>query len=282
MRVGYLGPEGTFSHEAVLASPAAARAEHVPLGTNHDVVLAVQDGRVDRAVAPVENLLEGAVNAVLDALALAAPDVVLTGELVLPVRHCLVAGSILEPAAVEAVLSHPQPLAQCAGWLRAHAPRARAVPASSTAEAAQTVVSQGEPWAAIAPRGAADRYGAVVLAEDIADEPGNATRFVWLARREATGPFPGAGPGAAEKTSLLFHGAGDGSPGWLVRCLSEFAFRGVNLTRIESPPSRQRLGLYAFHVDLDGAVGHAPVDDAVRALHAHCEEVRVLGSYPAA
>ncbi|CAA9515838.1 MAG: Prephenate dehydratase [uncultured Solirubrobacteraceae bacterium] len=282
MRVGYLGPEGTFSHEAVLASPAAARAEHVPLGTNHDVVLAVQDGRVDRAVAPMENLVEGAVNAVLDALALAAPDVVLTGELVLPVRHCLVAGSPLEPAAVEAVLSHPQPLAQCAGWLRAHAPRARAVPASSTAEAARAVVSQGEPWAAIAPRGAADRYGAVVLAEDIADEPGNATRFVWLARREAAGAFPAAGPGAAEKTSVLFHGAGDGSPGWLVRCLSEFAFRGVNLTRIESRPSRQRLGHYAFHVDLDGAVGHAPVDDAVRALRAHCEEVRVLGSYPAA
>jgi prephenate dehydratase len=282
MRVGYLGPEGTFSHEAVLASPAVADAEHVPLGTNHDVVLAVQDGRVDRAVAPVENLVEGAVNAVLDALALAAPDVVLTGELVLPVRHCLVARSALEPGAVEAVLSHPQPLAQCAGWLRAHAPRARTVPASSTAEAARTVLAQDEPWAAIAPRGAADRYGAMVLAEDIADEPGNATRFVWLARQEAAGAFPAAGPGAATKTSVLFHGAGDGSPGWLVRCLSEFAFRGVNLTRIESRPSRQRLGHYAFHVDLDGAIGQPPVDDAVRALHAHCEEVRVLGSYPAA
>jgi prephenate dehydratase len=282
MRIGYLGPEGTFSHEAVLASPAAAGAEHVPLGTNHDVVLAVQDGRVDRAVAPVENLVEGAVNAVLDALAFAAPDVVLTGELVLPVRHCLLAAGPLELDAVEAVLSHPQPLAQCAGWLRAHAPRARTVPASSTAEGVRTVLAQGEPWAAIAPRGAAGRYGAAVLAEDIADEPGNATRFVWLARQEAAGAFPAAGPGAPTKTSVLFHGAGDGSPGWLVRCLSEFAFRGVNLTRIESRPSRQRLGHYAFHVDLDGAVGQAPVDDAVRALHAHCEEVRVLGSYPAA
>ncbi len=282
MRIGYLGPEGTFSHEAVLASPAAGGAEHVPLGTNHDVVLAVQERRVDRAVVPVENLLEGAVNAVLDALALAAPDVVLTGELVLPVRHCLVAGTPLALEQVEAVVSHPQPLAQCAGWLRAHAPQARPVPASSTAEAARAVLAQDEPWAAIAPRGAADRYGARVLAEDIADEPGNATRFVWLARREAAGPFPAAAEGAPTKTSVLFHGAGDGAPGWLVRCLSEFAFRGVNLTRIETRPSRQRLAHFAYHVDLEGAVGHPPVDDAVRALHAHCEEVRVLGSYPAA
>jgi prephenate dehydratase len=254
----------------------------VPLGTNHDVVLAVQDGRVDRAVAPVENLLEGAVNAVLDALAFAAPDVVLTGELVLPVRHCLLAGAQLPPAALQVVVSHPQPLAQCAGWLREHLPQARTLPASSSAEAVRTVLAQDEPWAAIGPRGAAERYGAVVLAQDIADEPGNATRFVWLARREAGEPFPAAAGGAPTKTSLLFHGAGDGAPGWLVRCLSEFAFRGVNLTRIESRPSRQRLGHYAFHVDLDGAIGQAPVDDAVRALHAHCEEVRVLGSYPAA
>jgi prephenate dehydratase len=230
----------------------------------------------------VENLLEGAVNAVLDALALAAPDVVLTGELVLPVRHCLLAGSRLEPGAVQAVVSHPQPLAQCAGWLREHTPRARTLPASSTAEAARAVLAQDEPWAAIAPRGAAERYGAVVLAEDIADEPGNATRFVWLARREAAGPFPAAQDGTPTKTSVLFHGAGDGAPGWLVRCLSEFAFRGVNLTRIESRPSRLRLGHYAFHVDLDGAVGDPPVDGAVDGLRAHCEEVRVLGSYPAA
>ncbi len=282
MRVGYLGPEGTFSHEALLASPAAAGAEHVPLATNHDVVMAVQDGRVDRALVPVENLLEGAVNAVLDALALSAPDVVLTGEYVLPVRHCLLAASPVEADALEVVVSHPQPLAQCAGWLRAHAPRARTQAVSSTAEAARAVLAQGEPWAAIAPRGAAERYGAIVLAEDIADEPGNATRFVWLARRETPGPFPPAGDGAPTKTSVLFHGAGDGAPGWLVRCLSEFAFRGVNLTRIESRPSRQRMGHYAFHVDFDGAVGQPPVDDAVGALRAHCEEVRVLGSYPAA
>jgi prephenate dehydratase len=173
------------------------------------------------------------------------------------------------------VLSHPQGLAQCAGALRRLAPGARPVAVASTAGAVERAVR--EPGVgAIGTRTAAERYGAAVLAADIEDQPDNATRFVWLA------PAGTAPAGTPTKSSLVFHGAGDASPGWLVRCLSEFAFRGVNLTRIESRPLRSVLGHYLFHLDLDGAPGQPAVDDAVEALRAHCEEVRVLGAYEAA
>jgi prephenate dehydratase len=112
------------------------------------------------------------------------------------------------------------------------------------------------------------------------DDPDNATRFVWLARE---GARPARAPGErAWRTSLVFAGAGDSQPGWLVRCLSEFASRGVNLTKIESRPRRGRLGHYRFWADVDGSAADAPVAQAIERLHEHCEEVRVLGSYPAA
>ena len=151
--------------------------------------------------------------------------------------------------------------------------------ASSTAEATRVVVDEAAPWAAIGTLRAAQLYGATVLAESIEDEPGNATRFVWLARRDAA-RIPA--DGTASKTSLVFWGAGDDSPGWLVRCLSEFAFRGVNLTKIESRPLRMRLGHYRFFVDCSGAAGDGDVGEAVDGLRKHCEHVRILGSYPAA
>jgi prephenate dehydratase len=152
-------------------------------------------------------------------------------------------------------------------------------PTASTAEAAQIVVGQAAPWAALGTLRAAELYGATVLAEAIEDEPGNATRFVWLAR-QAAAPTPAAG--APAKTSLSFWGTGDDSPGWLVRCLSEFAFRGVNLTKIESRPLRARLGHYRFFVDCQGAAADGPVAEAVAGLRTHCEQVRILGTYPAA
>lgn len=275
MRVGYLGPEGTVSHEALLGAASAAGTQPVALDTIHDVVLAVQDGRVERALAPMENSLEGGVNATVDALAFAAPDVTIVGELVHPVHYCLLATPGAERSAVHTVLSHPQPLAQCAASLRRLLPAARAVPVASTALAVQRAA--GEPGtAAIGTRAAAARYGAAVLASAIEDQADNATRFVWLA------PAGTPPDGPPTKSSILFHGAGDDSPGWLVRCLSEFAFRGVNLSRIESRPLRSVLGHYLFHLDLDGAPGRGPVDEAIAALRTHCEEVRILGAYEAA
>ncbi len=275
MRVGYLGPEGTVSHEALLAAVPSVAPEAVGLDAIHDVVLAVQDGRVERGLVPVENSLEGGINATVDALAFSAADVVIVGELVHAVHHCLVAAPGSGLASLHTVLSHPQGLAQCAGSLRRLLPDARVAPVASTAVAVRRA-AQEPGTAAIGTRTAAARYGAELLAEDIEDQPDNATRFVWLAR---AGTPPDGEP---TKCSVLFHGAGDDSPGWLVRCLSEFAFRGVNLTRIESRPLRSVLGHYLFHLDLEGAPGQAPVDDAIAALRSHCEEVRVLGAYEAA
>jgi prephenate dehydratase len=242
--------------------------------------MAVDRGAVDRALVPVENSLEGGVTATLDALAWDARETVILGETVLAIRNCLIAREPIALDAIEAVISHPQPLAQCARFLRAELPDAAVRAAASTADAVRTVAQSSEPWAALGPHGAAERYGCRVLREEIDDEPGNTTRFVWLGRAGGA-PLQHDGAGAW-KTSVVFAGAGDAQPGWLVRCLSEFAFRGVNLTKIESRPRRGRLGHYLFHVDMEGRVDEPSVADAVGALDAHCEEVRLLGTYPAA
>ena len=274
MRVGYLGPEGTFTEQAA----QQVEGELVPFATVHDVVEAVAEGSVERGVVPIENSLEGAVNATLDALAVDFPAVAIVGESVLAVHQALIARVPMELSDVVAVASHPQGLAQCARFLRAQLPGARLVAATSTAEAVRSAVASDEAVAAIAPARAADLHGGTVLRERVEDDPDNATRFVVLARGanpvgEGAGPF---------KTSVLFAGAGDSSPGWLVRCLSEFAFRGVNLTKIESRPRRRQLGHYLFLVDLEGAAHDAPSAEAIEGLRKHCEEVRVLGTYEAA
>ena len=282
MRLGYLGPAGTFSEEAMRAATVDrdGPAELVPFPSIHETVMAVQAGAVDRALVPIENSLEGGVNATLDALAFEAREVAIVGETVLAIRNCLIAREAVPLAAIEVVVSHPQPLGQCARFLRAELPGASLRATTSTADAVREVASSEAPWAALGPRSAAALYGCRVLRDGIDDEPDNATRFVWLAR---TGTPPAAVAGAsAWKTSVVFAGAGDRAPGWLVRCLSEFAFRGVNLTRIESRPRKGRLGHYLFHVDMDGRAEDPAIGDAIDALGGHCEEVRLLGSYPAA
>jgi prephenate dehydratase len=177
------------------------------------------------------------------------------------------------------VVSHPQPLGQCRRFLAEALPGRRAVAATSTAEAVHVVAEGSEPWAAIGPKAAAALHGCVVLHEGIEDEHGNETRFWWVSRSQDA--FAGDRAPAA-KTSIVFHGSGDTSPGWLVRCLSELAFRGLNLTRIESRPLKRRLGHYLFLVDLEGRAEDPAVAGAVEALRGQCEHVRVLGSYAAA
>jgi prephenate dehydratase len=282
MRLGFLGPAGTFSEEAVRAATAGDgdAGELVPFPSIHETVMAVQGGTIDRALVPIENSLEGGVSATLDALALEAREVEIVGETVLAIRNCLIARDDLPLPLIEVVVSHPQPLGQCARFLRTDVPNATVRATTSTADAVREVAASHAPWAALGPRSAAALYGCRVLRDGIDDEPDNATRFVWLAR---AGTLPVAAPDAAAwKTSVVFAGAGDQSPGWLVRCLSEFAFRGVNLTRIESRPRKGRLGHYLFHVDMEGRSGEPSVADAITALGGHCEEVRLLGSYPAA
>jgi len=276
LRFAYLGPAGTFSEEAARSGPDAADAELVAMRGVRETVIAVADGSVDRAVVPIENSLEGPIGVTLDTLA-EEHDVTIVGELVLAVSPCLIAREPIELAAIERVVSHPQPLAQCARFLRDHVPAAELVAVASTAEAVRVVAAETAPWAALGTRRAAELYGATVLVDGTEDEPGNETRFVWLAPASVA-----PDPSAATKTSLVIWGPGDASPGWLVRCLSEFAFRGVNLTKIESRPMRARLGHYRFFVDCEGDARRSPVADAVAGLRAHCERVKVLGSYPAA
>jgi prephenate dehydratase len=289
MHVGYFGPEGTFTHEALVEAVggedgvAAAELELVPLPTIYDTVMAVHTGAVERALVPIENSLEGSVNATLDALAMETEDVAIVGEVVHPIRHCLIARTELELDEIEAVVSHPQATAQSARFIRTRLPKARVLAGSSTADAVRLVAEHDGPWAAVANRLAAERYGCRVLRAGIEDVADNETRFVWLARVGTPAgapwsPDPEVGPW---KTAIVFWGVGSDAPGWLVACLSEFASRDVNLTRIESRPRKQGLGRYMFFLDIEGRDTEPHVVAALDGMREHVEVARVLGSFPA-
>jgi prephenate dehydratase len=206
------------------------------------------------------------------------------GEALLRVRHSLIGVADGALAEIETVLTHPQVPGQCARFLRAELPRARLVPASSTAEAVRVVIADARAaQAAIGTRLAAEIYGGVVLREGIEDRDDNETRFVWLARSGEREPPPLADDAQGEwKTSVVFWGPGAEHAGWLVRCLDEFSQRRINLTKIESRPRRRQLGSYMFFADLAGRAEDEPVADALAGLAKLCEQVRVLGSYRSA
>jgi prephenate dehydratase len=234
---------------------------------------------------PIENSLEGSVNATLDALAIETEDVRILGEVVHPIRHCLIARTELELDEIETVVSHPQASAQCARFIRNRLPRAQVMAGGSTAEAVRLIAASDEPWAALGTRVAAERYGCHVLRAGVEDVPDNETRFVYLGPEGA----PPGGPGAESveplgpfKTAIVFWGVGSEAPGWLVACLSEFAGRGVNLTRIESRPRKQGLGRYMFFLDAEGRDTEPHIGAALDGLRSHVEVLRVLGSFPAA
>jgi prephenate dehydratase len=276
VRVGFLGPSGTFAEEALRSSAPAGVEEEVPYPSVWDTVMAVQERSVDQGVVPIENSLEGSVTTTLDALAGEASGVRIVAEVVRPISHCLVARDGVALDDVTRVLSHPQALAQCARFLHARLPRAGTEVSGSTAEAVRTAVAAQEPLAALGTRLAAELYGGVVLAEGVEDRPDNLTRFVWLAP-EGTPPHE-----PPDKTSVVFWGFNDESPGALVAVLRELADRGVNLTKIESRPRRVQLGHYMFFADLDGAADDAAVGQALAGLARRVETLRVLGSYRAA
>jgi prephenate dehydratase len=276
VRVAFLGPAGTYSEEALRAS-APGPVDEVPYPTIYDTVMAVHDGEVDRAVVPIENSLEGAVSVTLDTLALDATDVRIVAEVVHPIHHCVIAGRELDLADVRRVVSHPQPSAQCRRFLRERLAHAEVVVAPSTADAVRSVRDSDAPDVALGSRLAAELYDCRILVADVEDHPDNATRFVWLAPEAQAAP-----PAAATKTSVVFWGGGDQAPGWLVHGLSELADRGVNLTRIESRPRRTSLGHYMFFLDLEGGSADPRVSEALEALAAQVEVLRVLGSYTSA
>ena len=282
---GYLGPEGTFSEEALLGSVVSGAVTPVALETIRDAVMAVQERAVGWSLVPIENSIEGSVTVTLDTLAGEASETAIVGEVVLPVRHYLIAASPLELGQIETVVSHPHVPGQCTRFLHGPLAHARVVAASSTAEAVRLVSERKDgSLAAIGTRLASELYECVVVAEEIQDREDNETRFVWLARADSG---PGAPPLRARidnghKTSLVFWGAGADHAGWLVLCLNEFARREINLTKIESRPMREQLGQYMFFVDFEGSLEDEAVAQALTGLRTMCEQARVLGSYPAA
>lgn len=280
-RVAFLGPVGTFSSDALRAAPREAEVELVEVASIHEAVMSVAEGSADRALVPFENSIEGSVRPTLDALAFDAEEVTIAGEHDHPIVQALIARKLIELEEIEAVISHPQPLAQCARYLRAQLPRASVRHAASTAEAVRAVVGTDRPWAAIGPASAADIHGGVILAEGIEDESGNVTRFAWLAPAGA-GPSRKDDPSGSWRTTLIFSELGADHPGALVEALTAFSERAVNLTRIESRPRRYELGRYMFFCDLDGAASDEPVAAAIADLRTKAENVRVLGSYPTA
>jgi prephenate dehydratase len=283
-RVGYLGPEGTFTEEALLADAAPQAIDPVPLASIYETVRALREQRVEWGIVPIENSLDGSVTSTLDLLADEAGELQIVGEAQLRVHHSLIAAADTPLVQIETVITHPQVPGQCLRFLREQLAHAHILPAASTAEAVRSVVEDGRrDRAAIGTLLAAKIYGGTVLRERIEDREDNETRFVWLAREGERSPPPLREPPLGEwKTSLVFWGAGAANPGWLVRCLSEFADRGVNLTKIESRPRRERLGSYMFFADLLGHAEQEPVRSALAGLSAECGEVRVLGSYRSA
>ncbi|HEX5610063.1 MAG TPA: prephenate dehydratase [Solirubrobacterales bacterium] len=274
MKIAYLGPAGTFTEDALGEAAPATEFEPLRTATIHDAILAVEGGGAERALVPVENSIEGSVRPTLDALAFDAPGVRIVGEYDYRVRVHLIAREGVRAEEVEAVLSHTQPLAQCARFLRTQLPGAEVRSVSSTAAAVRMVSESERPWAALGARAAAALYGCTLLMEGVEDESDNVTRFVWIA---PAGTEPaGAGPW---KTSLVFSELGEDHPGALVEALAEFSSRGINLSRIESRPLRQGLGRYMFFCDLEGAETDPAVAEAIAALRTKADSVRLLGSY---
>jgi prephenate dehydratase len=273
--VAYFGPTGTFTEEALLTQADYAAAALYPLATITDVFESVERGAVDLGFVPIENGIEGTVPVTVDGLIFDF-DLFIQREVVLDIHLHLMAAPGVALADVRRVISFPHALAQCRKYLAAHLPKAEAVPASSTAEAAKQLGEHRAPdAAAIAPRLAAAVYGLEVIAEDVEDHPENQTRFVSVARGHI------AAPTGHDRTSIVCFQRAD-RPGSLHGILGQFAARNINLTKLESRPTKQGLGDYCFLIDLEGHLSDELVADCLRDLHAGLAGVKLLGSYPAA
>lgn len=268
---GFFGPEGTFTHQALLtlgdepavAYPTVARA-----------LDAVRAGEVDASLVPIENSIEGGVSATLDYLALPDSPLQIVAEVVIPVSFdlCVRPGTTFDQ--VQRVISHPHAIAQVRGWLDANLPDAMIVERGSTAGAAQAVAHPDSDFdAAVCASVAGQMYGLVSLATDIRDNESAATRFVLVSR-----PGPSPERTGHDKTSLVAYMHQD-HPGALLEILQQLAVRGVNLCRIESRPTKKTLGEYCFSIDAEGHITDARMAEALKGLHRICKDVVFLGSY---
>jgi prephenate dehydratase len=275
-RIAFLGPEGTFTEQALLSQPDLAMMELVPLPSIPDVLAAVSDGRVEQGFVGIENSIEGAVTVTVDTLAFET-DLLIQREVLSRVQLHLLAPSGVGLGDVRRVLSFPVAAAQCRAFLHGELSGAVQVPTTSTVEAALQVAGDQNDGhtAAIAPSVAGKLYGLDVLASDIEDHPDNTTRFVAVARQGIPAPT------GHDKTSIVVFQQAD-RPGSLLAILQEFAARAINLTKLESRPTKKGLGQYCFLIDLEGHIGDELVADCLRDLKSKVADVKFLGSYPAA
>lgn len=272
-RYAYLGPEGTFTEQALRSLPAAARADLQPCPTVTVALDAVRDGEADGAVVPIENSVEGSVPVTLDELATGEP-LLITREMTVPVSFSLLARHGTAPADVRRVATHPHAAAQTRRWCALHLPDAEVVHTSSTAYAAAALTLAEPAWdAAIAAPVAAEHYRLATLATGLGDNPDASTRFVLVSRPGPPPPSTGR-----DKTSLVAFMRED-HPGALLEILEQLTMRGVNMTRIESRPTGAALGRYCFSLDCEGHVADARVGEALMGLRRVCADVRFLGSY---
>ena len=277
-RIGFLGPQGTFTEEALLTQPDYARADLVAYPSLVEVLEAVQHGHVDLGFVPIENAIEGTVRDTIDSLVFDY-DLLIQREVVLDIHLHLMAapGTVLTD--VKRVASIPVATAQCRRFLTEQMPWVETVATNSTAEAAR-LLGEGDTsmagvvTAAIAPRLPADLYGLEILVEDVEDHPDNKTRFVSVTRTGIPAPT------GHDRTSIVCFQRAD-HPGSLFGILSQFAARNINLTKLESRPTKKALGEYCFIIDLEGHVADELIADCLRDLHAGLPGLKYLGSYPA-
>lgn len=272
MRFVYLGPEATFAEQALHTLPEAERGTRTPMRSVPEALDAVRAGEADAALVPLENSIGGSVAITLDEIVDGTP-LMITQEVVIPVEFVLTARTAVPLDQIQSLAAHPQASAQCRGWLRSHLPAATVVDMLSNSAAA-IAAAQGEYDAAICAPIAAGRFGLTVLAEKIADHPDAVTRFVLVTRPASPPP-----PTGDDLTSLAVYIAHD-RVGALLAVLMELAVRGVNLSRIESRPTGERLGRYVFFLDCTGHVADGRVGEALQGLRRICADVRFLGSYP--
>ena len=278
-RIGFLGPEGTFTEEALLGEADYASAALIPLPSLYEVLDSVVQGGVELGFVPLENAIEGTVRDIIDSLVFDF-DLRIQREVVLDVHLHLMAAPGTKLGEIERVASIPVATAQCRGFLTQKLPSVEPLATNSTAEAARLLGERdpamtARPTAAIAPRLAAKLYGLEILVEDVEDHPENQTRFVSLARSGIPAPT------GHDRTSIACFQSAD-HPGSLYAILGQFAARTINLNKLESRPTKKGLGDYCFIIDFEGHIADAVVGDCLRDLHAELAGVKFLGSYPAA
>ena len=271
-RVGFLGPVGTFTHEALRTQADLVVGTIVEYPTIGDALGAVTAGEVDLTVVPLENAIEGTVSATVDGL-IFENSLLIEREIVLPIQLHLMTSRGVALGDVTEVWSYSHALAQCRTFLQQSLPGVPTKISASTADAARIVAETGGSLAAVAPAIAAEIYGLEIVATDIEDHDGNATRFVVVGRETIPAPT-----GHDRTTIVCFQDAD--RPGSLYGILGRFAARNINLTKLESRPTKRGLGEYCFVVEFEGHIADDVIADCLTDLQTHLTRVKFLGSYP--